>query len=185
MATITFQWTGDGIARVIGATEALHGSRKFAALRRAVNHTGDKAYTLVKRTLAKQMGLSSHALLKDGRALAKRRASGASLEYQIVSTGRAIRMKEFRWRQTSKGITAYPWNVRHAFKGAFVIRRWSGNLYRRRTAKRFPLEALYGPNINKELVKDASAAAFQQVVATSLPARVEHEVRVLTNGVVS
>lgn len=185
MTAIIFQWTGDGIARLTTATQALEGSRKFAALRRALNHTGDKAFTLVKRTLAKQMGLSSQALFKDGRTLVKRRAMGANLEYQIVSGGRAVRMKEFRWHKTAHGITAYPWNVRHSFRAAFVIPSYGGNLYRRLERTRFPIEALLGPNINKELIKDATAAAFNQVVNASLPARVEHEVRVLTNGVVS
>lgn len=185
MATLVYQWTGDGIARITTAVEALGGPRARAALRRAVNHTGDKAFTLVKRTLAKQMGLSSQKLFSDGRALKKRLASDGHLEYEIQSTGRAIRAKEFRHYIGKKGITFYPWGVAHNIRSAFVIPRYGGNFYRRRTKARFPLEALYGPNINKELVKDATAEAFEMVVGTSLPARVEHEVRVITNGVVS
>jgi hypothetical protein len=100
-------------------------------------------------------------------------------------------MAEYRWRQTSKGITAYPWGNKKSFRSAFAIRSgaaWGGGalkqagLYRRRTKRRFPLEALYGPNINKELVKDATAAAFQEVVTTNLPRRIEHEVRVITKA---
>lgn len=185
MATIAYQWTGDGIARITAAVETLAGPRRVAALRRALNHTGDKTYTLVKRTLVKQMGLPNQKLFKDGRTLTKRRASNGSLVYEIRSTGKAVRAKEFRHNVTRKGITFYPWNVRHAVRSAFVINRYGGNFYRRRTKKRFPLEALYGPNINKELVKDAVAVAFLTTIARDLPARVEHEVRVITNGVVS
>lgn len=185
MATIQFKWTGDGVARMTVALERLAGPRRIAAMRRALNHTGDKTFTRVKRTLAKQMGLPSQKLLKDGRSLKKVRASGANLEYQIRSAGRAIRAKEFRHSITAKGITFYPWGTRKSIPSAFVIPRYGGNFYRRRKASRFPLEALYGPNINKELVKDATAEAFQFVVATELPKRVEHEVRVLTNGVIS
>lgn len=185
MSTIVFRWTGDGIARITAAVETLAGPRKEAALRRAVNHTGDKTFTQVRRTLAKQMGLASQKLLTQGRTLVKRPATGANLEFQIVSRGKVVRAKEFRHRIGKQGITFYPWGVAHNIRSAFVVPRWGGNFYRRRTKARFPLEALYGPNINKELVKDATAAAFLTVVAASLPARVEHEVRVITNGVVT
>jgi len=185
MAVLHFQWSGNGIARMTMALERLESSRRHAAFRRALNHTGDKTFTQVKRTLSKQMGLTQKALMGNGRNLKKRRAAGGALDYQIISHGGAIRLKEFKHRVTSKGLTAYPWGVRHSFKSAFVIPRYGGNLYRRRTSKRFPLEALYGPNISKELVKDATAAAFQAIVATELPPRVEHEVRVITSGVLS
>ena len=184
MATISYHWTGRHRSLTM-AVEQLAGPRKLQAFRRAINHTGDKCYTIVKRTLTKQMGLASQKLFKDGRTLVKRRASGANLEFQIVSHGRAVPMKEFRWRKTAQGITAYPWNKAHSFKGAFVIKRYGGNLYMRTTAKRFPIEKLLGGNVNKEMVKDATAAAFELVVGTSLPARVEHEVGVITNGIVS
>lgn len=193
MATLVMHWSGDGIARIQVAMDTLASPRKYAGLRRAINHTGDKCYTIVKRTLTKQMGLSSQKLFKDGRTLVKRRASGGHFEYQIVSGGRAVRANEFRHHIHGKGITFYPWGNKHNIRSAFVINRgaaWAKgtlkntNFYRRRTKSRFPLEALYGPNLNKELVKDATAAAFYQV-AGQLPARVEHEIRVITNGVVS
>jgi hypothetical protein len=177
-------WSDRGIFRMEAALAELKGSRRVAAARRALNHTGDKAYTAVKRAVTKQMGLASQNVFKDGRALRRRRASNALLQYEIESTGRAIRMKEFRWRKTRKGITAYPWGKRHAFKSAFVVPRWSGNLYRRRTSKRFPLEALLGPNINKEVVKDQSEIAFYTTSAALVP-RIEHDVRVITKGVIS
>lgn len=185
MAMLRMQWTGDGIARITTALTALEGTKAHTALRRAINHTGDKTFTLTRRTLAKQMGLSAQTMLKNGRTLRKVRAAGGALEYQIVSHGGAVRAKEFRHYVGKKGVTFYPWNVAHKIRSAFVIRRYSGNLYRRRTRKRFPLEALYGPNISKELVKDATAAAFFAIVGAELPKRVEHEVRVITNGVVS
>ena len=185
MATLTVSFDGDGIARMSGALNALAGARKEAALRRALNHTGDKAYTLVRRTLTKQMGLPNQRLFKDGRTLVKRRAMGASFEFQIVSHGRAVRAKEFRHHVGKRGITFYPWGVKHHFKSAFVIPAFSGNFYRRRGKARFPVEALYGPNLNKELVKDATAAAFFHIANTSLAARVGHEIRAITNGVLT
>lgn len=184
MARIFATWNGDGIFRMETALKKLRGPRRIAAVTRALNHTGNKVYTRVKRSLAKQMGLSSQKIFKDGRALKKKRASGSTLTYEIISSGRAIRMKEFRWRQTKNGITAYPWGEKFRFKSAFVIPKYGGNLYHRKTVKRFPIKSLYGPNINKEIVKDETAVAFH-AVSDELAPRVEHEVRIFTDGVLS
>jgi len=185
MATISMHFDGDGVVRLMGATDALAGTRKHAALRRALNHTGRKCFTRVKRALVKQMGLSSQKIFTGGRSIVQRPASGAHLEFQIVTFGGAIRAKEFRHSVSRRnGVTFYPWGVRHHFGDAFRVPRFGGNLYRRTTEARFPLEALYGPNLSKELVKDASAAAFHQVAA-ELPRRIAHEITVITNGVVS
>lgn len=183
VTTLRMQWTGDGIARITTALTALEGTKAHTALRRAINHTGAKCYTRTRRTLAKQIGLTQ-AWLDKGK-LKKLSASGGALEYHIYTVGGAVRAKEFKHYVGKKGITFYPWGVAHNIRSAFVIKRYSSNFYRRRTRKRFPLEALYGPNISKELVKDATAAAFFAIVRSDLPTRVEHEVRVITNGVVS
>lgn len=186
MAAISYQWRGDGIARLIATADILAGPKKTTALRRAVNHTGRKTFTQVKRTLAKQMGLASQRMLANGRTLRPIPATGASLEFVIRSTGRAVPAKEFKHSASKRnGVTFYPWGVAHRFPSAFEVGKFGGNFYRRRGPARFPIERLLGPNINKELVKDATAAAFESVVSTSLAPRVEHEVRVITNGVVS
>lgn len=47
-----------------------------------------------------------------------------------------------------------------------------------------PIKGIAGPNVPKEMVKDHVAAAFEAPVSTDLPARLEHELLVLTDGVV-
>lgn len=184
MAVIHAKWTGDGIFRMEAALEKLSSGRRTAAVRRALNHTGDKTFTQVRRAVAKQMGVPQKALTSGGRALTRHRASGANLTYEIRSSGRAMRLKEVRWRKTRGGVTAYMWGEKYDFPSAFQIARWGGNFYKRKTSARFPIKALYGPNINKQLVKDESAAAFHRAIAELVP-RVEHEVRVITDGVIS
>lgn len=199
MTRLVYQWDDSGTARIYAALDALSGPRRTAAARRALNHTGAKVHTIVKRTLTKQMGLTSQKLFKDGRVLRPIKASGAHLEYQIVSTGRAVRLAEFGPNPSGPGIksrslSAAPWGNRRKFKRAFWIAggaAWGrgnlkgSNIYMRIGKERFPVKALWGPNLNKELVKDATAAAFHATVASSLPARVEHEVRFITGGVFS
>lgn len=183
MTTIAFKWQGNGIARLTAAVDQLEGPRKRAALRRAVNHTGDKTFTVVRRVLAKQMGLKQADLQRRG--LSKRRANDASLTFTIIGRGKHIPLKDFAARPGVRGVSAAPWGIRRMFKSTFVVKTLGGNVFKRIGKKRLPIEKLWGPAIPRELVREMTTAAFQSTVAANLPARVEHEVRVLTAGVVS
>jgi hypothetical protein len=78
-------------------------------------------------------------------------------------------------------VSAALWNVRRRFDGAFPGP--GGHAFKRTTAKRFPIEKLWGPSIPKEMVKGATQAAFYQVVQASLPERLAHELcRVLPDA---
>lgn len=195
MATIVFEWKGDGIARITAALDTLASPRHAAAMRRAVNHVGDKTFTAVRRAVAQQMGVNQKALVANGRGLSKVRATGGNIEFKIVSNGRAMRATEFPYTASKGGgATFYPWGKAHHQPRGFLIRagaKWGrgslkqDGLYHRVGPGRYNFKAMYGPNINKELVKDVSAKTFQDVFARDLPARVEHEVRVITAGIVS
>lgn len=182
MAQIVINWTGNGIAKITAAAEKLAGSAKNVALRRALNHTGDKVFTRVKRTLSKQIGASQAMVMKYGK-LRRIRANNSVLEYRIRSSGGPIPLKHFKARQTGAGVTAAPWNNRKLYRHAFIVSRLGGHAFWRVSSRRLPIKSIAGPNVPKEMVKDEVAAAFQAEVATSLPPRVEHEVKRLTGGV--
>lgn len=120
------------------------------------------------------------------------KASGAALEYLIITKGRPIPVKHFRPNQTKKkGVSASPWRRRRQYPSAFIVESlgehvfWNTHAWSE-TRERFnKLERIAGPNVPKELVKDQVAASFETLVSTDLPARIEHEVRAITNGVVS
>ena len=181
---LAIRWDGNGIARITEAVQNLTNDAKRATvLRRALNHTGDKVHTRVMRTLAKQIG-APQAVIKRYGKISKIRASGASLSYTIRAKGGPIPLKHFKARQTGKGVSASPWNNLHRYKSAFIVASLGGHVFWRKGHSRFPIERIAGPNVPKELVKDATAEAFQSVTAQELPKRVEHEIKVLTNGVV-
>lgn len=192
---IKFEFTGDGIARLTAAIDTLAGPRKVAALRRALNHTGDKCFTAVKRTIAKQMGVTQSALTSNGRGLRRDRATNGGLEYKIVSNGKAMRATEFRFTVSKgNGVVFYPWGKAHHVRRGFMIKagsKWGtgikrfDGLYYRVGPGRYNFKTMRGPNINKELVKDTVAATFKDIAGRDLVARVEHEVRVMTDGIVS
>ncbi len=185
MAALTMHWSGDGIPRLSIAMERLSGNQKNTALRRALNHTGDKVHTIVLRTLSKQIGAPQNVIRRYGK-ISKQRAAGTGLTYTIRANGGPIPLKHFRAYQTAKGVSAAPWNNRKLYRSAFIIGGGgNGHAFWRVGSARLPIKGITGPNVPKEMVKDASAAAFHSVTSAELPRRVAHEIKVITNGVVS
>jgi hypothetical protein len=166
----------DQIAAKYGrALENLGQRDAIIVMARALNHTGDKARTKVKRALAEQTGIQYgkiNGLISSKRA----QRTGAGLEYAIVGKRNNTNLSLFKARETSTGISAYPWKKLHQFKGGFLVARYGGKAYRRKTHSRFPLTTLDGPNVVKELVKDASAQAFESTIPEII-ARVAHELK--------
>lgn len=195
-SAVTMTWSGDGIPRLVAAVSVLAGEQRLKALSRAVNHTGDKAFTVVKRTVARQVGITQSDLIRRN-ALLKRKASPTSggITYEIKSTGAYIPLKDFKARQTGKGVSAAPWNQRKTFKGMFIVPSLGSHVFMRvgpkvvmtkgryKGRKRQRIVKRWGGSVPKELVKAETAAAFMAVVSSSLPPRVEHEVRQITHGV--
>ncbi len=184
MAALTMHWQGDGIRKLTIAAEKLGSAKKNTVLRRAVNHTLDKVHTAVLRALAQQIGAPQNVIKRYGK-ITKVRANNATLTAIIRCSGGPIPLKHFKAYQTRKGVSAAPWRNRKTYKSAFIVARLGGHAFWRTGSKRLPIERIAGPNVPKEIVKDASAAAFHAVTNATLPARVAHEIRALTNGVVS
>ncbi|MGE8942686.1 hypothetical protein ACO2I3_12295 [Leptospira interrogans] len=181
---LTLRWQGNGIARLTHATDVLSSGQKYTALRRALNHTGNATFTIVKRTLAKQVGTTQAAVVKYG-LVKTTRASNAALEYRITARGGPIPLKYFGANQTKKGVSARPWGNRKLYRTAFIVDSMGGHAFWRQGKERLPIERIAGPNVPKEMVKDATAMAFYRTVSTRLPTRVAHEVKLITNGVLS
>jgi hypothetical protein len=151
------------------------------ALRRAINHTGDKARTHMGRALAKQTGLKYGQVRQALRTIP---ANVATLVYRIIAKGGYLSLKEFGARQTRKGVSAAPWGKRRVFPHTFIIASLGGHVFERKGAARYPIRKLWGPAIPAEMVKDQSRAAFEQTVEAELPARLTHEVDAILGGAV-
>lgn len=151
------------------------------AVRRALNHVGDRTRTRVVRLLAQQTGAKSRAIRA---ALTVKRATYSRSYYSIMASGSHIPLKEFGARQAKRGVSAKPWNKRRIFGGTFVVGQYGGNAFRRTGDKRFPIKMLWGPAIPKELVKDETAEGFMSFVGQALPDRIGHELgQILSGGV--
>lgn len=184
-------WTGNGHEQLEQAVEALGSKKAATAIRRAVNHTGRKAYKQVKRAAAEQVGLSQKKLVELG-GLQTSRARTGKLSYEIMSSGKPLSLKHFGAKQFSYGVKAKPWGKKTKFAGAFIfvgtyrsgVPFDDGHVYQRTTTQSFPVRRLNGPSIPDEIVRGEARAAFERKAA-DLGDRLAHEISVLTDGVVS
>ena len=152
-----------------------------AAMLHAVNDTGDRARTQVVRSLAKQMGLP-YGTVREG--LTTRPAQPSALRYQIVSRGGYMSLRSFDPQERRRGISARPWGKRRVFRGTFIVRSLGGQVFRRTTRARFPIEKLWGPAMPTEMVRNATPKAFEDSVEVNLPIRLVHHLnRLLKAGI--
>lgn len=199
MSEVRVRVQGDGLIRFAEAAELLASEAKARRVYvRAIDHTGRKAFTAVRRAAAKQVGLTNRRLTELGRLkFASARHSIGNPQAEINSTGKHISLKEFRPTQLRAGTKASPWGRRQLFDGAFIFAGHrgsgqrmpgghvfvnSGKLNPRSGRRNLPV-MLWGPAIPNEIVKGESRDAFT-ATARDLPERIAHELRRATGGAV-
>jgi len=184
MAMVRIDWRGDGLPLLMQAMQTLGDKRGQRAAARAVDHTGKKLYTQVRRTLASQVGLPVGKTESLGR-MGKRASYGSEPSFIIRSSGAPLSLNHFGARQTRKGIKAKPYGKSTLFQSAFFIPRWNNGVYWRVGSTRFPIERVAGPHIPREMVRYKTQELFQEFVSRELPKRTAHEICMATKGVVS
>ncbi len=180
MTGLSIQVDASSLARV---SNLLHAAGKNAplALIRAVNHTGDKARTQMRRVLVAQTGLTTKTIRKAVKS--KRAFNGGA--YEIKARGGDVRLKYFKARETSKGVSAAPWGKRQIYPHTFikggkfpkrVALNMGGHVFERAGKGRYPLQGVKsGLFIPTEMISGQSEDAFYSTVDRELPARVAHE----------
>jgi hypothetical protein len=178
--TISIKYDLTPLLRISNALHAA-GSQVPLILNRAINHTGDKALTQMRRVLVGQTGLKRKTIV---RAVKATKAFGAGA-YTIRSKGGNIRLKFFAARETRKGVSAAPWNSRRIYAGTFMkggrfpnrkALNLGGAVLKRVGSSRKPLTTIKsGLFIPEEMVTGQSEAAFFGTVDRDLPGRIAHE----------
>ena len=175
---ITYDFTP--VLRISNALKAA-GKQIPLVLTRAVNHTGLKARTQMRRVLVPQTGLKAGTI---NRAVKSRNSFNGSA-FEILARGGNIRLKFFGARETRKGVTAAPWNKRKLYAGTFMkggrfpnrVGLKMGGAVLKRTGKgRLPLQGQRsGLFIAEDLISGQSEQAFNSTVERELTGRIEHE----------
>ncbi len=119
---LLIQITGDGLRRFHKLSRQLGDGTARKVYSRAINDTGAKSATATGRALADQAGLPKRTGAK---ALKKRdRSTPETLSYAIHVKGGDIKLKYFKPRETSKGVSAAPRGQRQIFAGKFLRAGW-------------------------------------------------------------
>lgn len=128
------------------------------AFTRAINREGDKIRTKVRRELRIQTGAKTALINRETRSI---KASFSNLTYTIEARGDFLGLSHFAPSQFKYGVRAKPWGRFQRFPGAFLVGGLGNNAFVRETAARFPIKKMFGPSIPREMLKDATARAFQ------------------------
>lgn len=182
-------------AKELGNMMAAAGVKAPQAIRRAINHTGDKAKTAMARSLAKQTGMKVSTMKRalkplrafDGSAEGFVQGKG-SLEYVLRCKGGDVSLKYFRPVERGGGVYARPWGVQRFYPGAFtksgprgkriINPKFHGHVFANAAggAWRGKIKIVRsGVNIAEEMVKGESAATFHRIVEADLLPRLSHE----------
>lgn len=170
---IEIEIRGKGIATFTAAAQNLSSDKMRSAARMALNDTGRKVNTQVKRELAGQTGLRGGVVQKSLRNVP---ASNARLEYTIVGTGKHFGLTDFGARQTKAGVSAAPWGTRRIFKRTFFVKRLGNQVFVRKGQPRFPIKKLFGPAIPREMVRGEVARVFEVTSRTFLLQEVRRQI---------
>jgi hypothetical protein len=170
------------MSRLSGKTIRVIGSR-------ALNRAGQQAKTSVKKALVVQTGMKPRPI---GRFLKSKAATQKRLAYSITGRGGYVSLHYFDAKETPKGVKASPWNKARVFEGTFMkagwfpkrVKKpeWNGQVFKRyggttMVGKDKFAKQRSGVRLPDEMIKDASAKAWQSTVAKVLPRRVIHELK--------
>jgi hypothetical protein len=188
MARIVIQPLDQVMASYGKALARLSGAEAHKVMARAINYEGKKAFTVVKRALAKQTSIPRDLINAGTRFKPAGVAAGNALEAAIIGTGRELPLSKFGARQFKAGVRAKVWGKLETFRGQFmgprpgvIAAKLKGRTWVRRSKARLPIKQTYGPSIPKELVKDQTAATFQAAVP-SIVDRVGKEIAAVLRG---
>ena len=197
------------MAQLEEATRALGSEgRARRAFARAINRTGDTVRNEAGRALSDQTGLPKSTGKRAYRQGGER-ATPASLSYVVEGRGGDISLRYFKPRETRKGVSAAPWNARRVYPSTFMKAgwwpkrvpkpNWNRQVFERigdgysydglksngakRVGTKFK-KVKSGLFIPIEQVQGQAAEAWRKG-ARRLQPRIEHEVRVMTKGIVS
>lgn len=165
-------------AKAIGNLESLK-PRARRAVSRALNKTAANVRTAASSSIRRRRALSAK-VVRD--AMAIRRASPAKLVSSLVVTGKPIPLRDYKARQTKKGVTAQvsPGKrklISHRGNRAFIVQKIGGHVFAREGKERLPIKKLFGPSLPSTFVQEEVRTAWTATAREALPKRLAEEVR--------
>lgn len=149
------------------------------AIARGLNKAAANTKTQASRSIRQKRALPAKAV-NDAIAIAK--ASKAKLTATIIVTGRPIPLRDYKARQTQKGVTVAVSpgarkRVVHNGNAAFIVNKIGGHVFAREGKARLPIKKLYGPSLPATFLQTEVRAAWERTANESIVKRCEEELR--------
>ena len=165
-------------SKAIGNIESLT-PKSRRAISRGLNKTAGNVRTAASVAIRRRRALSAKVVRN---ALAIRRATPSKLVSSLVVTGKPIPLRDYKARQTKKGVTAQvsPGKrklITHRGNAAFIVQKLSGHVFARQGKGRLPIKKLFGPSLPSTFVQQEVRAAWTATARDALPKRIAEEVR--------
>ncbi|MCR6672188.1 hypothetical protein [Devosia ginsengisoli] len=182
MTGMSMRWADDHLRHYAQLLEQVNRETPVV-LPRIVNQVGNRAKTIVIRTLTAQTGLPRKTIVAAVGNPATARANGR-LSYEMTTRGGFIRLKYLRPRETRPGVVARPFGQAKLFPGAFMrggrfpkrvgVPAFGGHVMQRLDrAGRHLTQVRSLVRIPHEMTVGATRQAFERTAAPLLRQRVE------------
>ena len=186
---LKIEFKGDGLDLMVKAVEGLADEAKAHKVYAiGLNRATKKTHTVVKRTVAKQMGVTQAAVVKHG-GLKVSNAHAGKLIATIDAGGKFLPVKDFKPSQRKAGASASPWGKRHLFRGTWIDSGKAGgqvftrtDKFNRKSGRNNAIKALSGPAVPVELVRRETAKVFEEVANKELIVETGRALKALTKG---
>jgi hypothetical protein len=142
---------------------------------RALNKVAANVRTAASRAIRQRRALTASVVNK---ALTIRRATRTKLQSSLVVTGRPISLRDYKARQTRKGVTvSVTTGTRKLIPGAFIVQKLGGHVFQRTGKARLPIEKLVGPSLPSTFLQEQVKLAWVSVAKDALVKRSVEELR--------
>lgn len=167
----------DVLTRFENGLGALGEHRAQKVMARGLNRTGMPALTKVRREIARRTSAPMAIVRREvvaSKAWGGEVAGGGKMSFSIRASGRPLSLALFRPREFKFGIRAKVWGRFQRFEGAFMRGgRWpnrvdlnmAGQVFVRTSAKRLPIERMFGPSLPKSLVEEEVVRVWRDATA--------------------
>ena len=118
--------------------------RLSQALSVAVNDTARQVRTRTIQLVTKESSLPRAVV---ARGIRLHTATPSNLQAMVEGTGRPVPLREFKARQTKRGVVATVWGERQFYAHAFIVQSLGGHAYVRQGRGRLPIHKMYGAGI--------------------------------------
>ncbi|SMD10099.1 hypothetical protein SAMN06297251_12736 [Fulvimarina manganoxydans] len=189
--TVVIRWDDrSGLERMMRGFRGLSDAKLNSAFAQALNHTGGKARRKVRQNLTKQTGLRRKTIVA---AVKEQKARSSNLRHVLASQGGNIRVTFFSPKESEAGVIAKPFGRATLYPGSFMrggawpdrvdTTRFGGHVMYRETSGKWPVaSARSGVVIPDEMVKGATAAAWEGMMNSDLERRVLYDVNRASGG---